>query len=57
MVEGLHRAIGGERPEDGTAGITGDYLTGEEYDQAEEKQRQDHKAEAPQKERCHRWPP
>ena len=57
VVEGLHRAIGGERPEDGAAGITGEDLTREEYDQAEEKQRQDHKAEAPQKERRHRWPP
>ena len=57
MVEGLHRAIGGERPEDGAAGITGEDLAGEEYDQAEKKQRQDHEAEAPQKERCHRWPP
>ena len=47
----------GELTEGGPGRVTGENLAGEEYDQAEKPQRQDHEAEAPQKERCHRWPP
>jgi hypothetical protein len=57
VIERLHRAGRGELAEGGAAGIAGDDLAREEYDQAEDPQREDHQPEAPQKERSHLWPP
>ena len=44
VVQGLHGALGRERAEGRPAGIAGEDLAGEEYDQAEEEQREDHQA-------------